>query len=342
MNELSKEVKKFILGMDIGYSNLKLAFGDDKQANTQSLPVGAGAVELLPLNIMGEVNNDGLCVFINNKEWVAGVEPKRLQGWVRNLHADYSETDSYKALFYASLLLSEREEIDLLVTGLPVEQALNRDKKEALIQKLKGVHKITPKVMVNVKDVLVVPQPIGAFLHTISSLNSNNDFLDDVINGKTIIIDPGFFSVDWVVFDKGELKHEFSGTNLKAMSVLIEEIHKTIKRDYGVSSSKEDIEETIRTGNNKLYIRSKKVDITPYIQDSANKVAEDALLAIRTSIRDIETELNTVVLAGGGAKNYETSVKSVFPDCKIIVSSKPVLANALGFFHCGKEKLRQL
>jgi len=208
----------------------------------------------------------------------------------------------------------------------------------ALVKKLKGSHQIAPKVEVNVKDVLVVPQPVGAFLHTINSLKNNHDFLDEVSNGKTIIIDPGFFSVDWVVFDKGDLKHEFSGTNLKAMSVLIETIYKNIKRDYGVSSSKEDIEESIRLNINKLYIRSKKIDIIDYINEASSKVAEDALLAIRTSIRDIETELNTVVIAGGGAKVYETSVKKVFPDCKIIVSEPAVLANAIGFFQCGLEK----
>ena len=113
-------MKKFILGLDIGYSNLKIAMGfKGGHVTTTVLPVGAGPLALMPQQLTG---GEGNCiqVVIDDEKWVAGVEPDRLQGWNRELHDDYPATKPYKALFYAALLLSEQKEIDVLVTGLPV------------------------------------------------------------------------------------------------------------------------------------------------------------------------------------------------------------------------------
>lgn len=331
--------EKCILGMDIGYSNLKLAFGDLNSYETKVLPIGAGPIGLLPLTIMGKNNDeDSLYVYINGEKWVVGVEPNRLQGWERELHADYSSTDSYKALFYASLLLCGKQEIDLLVTGLPVSQSLDPKKKDALAKTLIGTHNITPKVSVNVKNVLVIPQPIGGFLNTVDMFKDDNQFLDVILNGKTVIIDPGFFSVDWVVVESGEVRYKASGTNLKAMSVLIEVVNDLIKNDYGASSGKAKIEEAIRTGNNSLYIQGNKIDISHYIETASEKVPDDALVAMKTSIRDLENNVDTVIITGGGAEVYKKAVEKLFP-CSVIISNPPVIANALGFYFFGKQKI---
>lgn len=155
----------FVLGLDIGYSNLKIAMGHkDEGMTTKVLPAGAGRVELMPRNMSAGMGNDFLQVVINGEKWAAGVEPSRLQGWERELHRDYKSTDVYKALFYAALLVSEQTEIDMLVTGLPVDQAKDEQQRNELIDLLKGAHQITPKLEVTVKDVLVVPQPAGAYM----------------------------------------------------------------------------------------------------------------------------------------------------------------------------------
>ncbi|NMU47205.1 plasmid stability protein StbA, partial [Vibrio parahaemolyticus] len=44
----------FVLGLDIGYSNLKLAYGEKgEEPKVEVLPVGAGPAELMPQQLMG-------------------------------------------------------------------------------------------------------------------------------------------------------------------------------------------------------------------------------------------------------------------------------------------------
>lgn len=188
------------------------------------------------------------------------------------------------------------------------------------------------------KNVLVIPQPIGGFLNTVDMFKDDNQFLDVILNGKTVIIDPGFFSVDWVVVESGEVRYKASGTNLKAMSVLIEVVNDLIKNDYGASSGKAKIEEAIRTGNNSLYIQGNKIDISHYIETASEKVPDDALVAMKTSIRDLENNVDTVIITGGGAEVYKKAVEKLFP-CSVIISNPPVIANALGFYFFGKQKI---
>ena len=76
----------FAIGLDIGYSNLKLVYGEvpdsgpPKPAVTQVLPAGAGRLSDLPLR-MGKADGDtdALVVNVNGEKWVAGVDQARLE-----------------------------------------------------------------------------------------------------------------------------------------------------------------------------------------------------------------------------------------------------------------------
>lgn len=74
----------FAIGLDIGYSNLKLAYeevpdsGTPKPAVTQVLPAGAGRLPNLPLR-MGKADGDtdALVVNVNGEKWVyTGSRPR--------------------------------------------------------------------------------------------------------------------------------------------------------------------------------------------------------------------------------------------------------------------------
>lgn len=53
-----------------------------------------------------------------------------------------------------------------------------------------------------VKSVVVVPQPAGAYMDIVSS-TKDEGLLEVLREGKTVVIDPGFFSVDWVALEEG-------------------------------------------------------------------------------------------------------------------------------------------
>jgi plasmid segregation protein ParM len=154
-----------ILGIDIGYSNLKLAYGE-KGATPKTLlrPAGAAPADRFSSRFDGKAQDDFLHVQVNGEPFIAGVAPDRAEMWSRSLHADYPSSASYHALFHAGLLLSEVDHVDMLVTGLPVSQYLDEKRRHAIAEQMKGSHQVTPKRSVSVDAVKVIPQPVGGFL----------------------------------------------------------------------------------------------------------------------------------------------------------------------------------
>ena len=116
-------------------------------------------------------------------------------------------------------LMSGRDKVNVLVTGLPVSQWLDASKQEALAKKLTGWHRATPRHEVEVSTVWVVPQPIGGYLDLLWS-GQGGPVLEE---GRVLVIDPGFFSVDWVLIEEGDIRSPSSGTSLEAMSVLLDD-----------------------------------------------------------------------------------------------------------------------
>lgn len=327
-------MSEFVVGMDIGYSNLKIALGEKGgEPETIVRPVGAGPVSLLPNTFSGD-SSEGLIVNIDGEKWAVGVEPERLQGWERELHEDYPSTNAYKALFYATLLLSSREVIDTLVTGLPVSHHLDQEKREELINRLKGEHKITPKRTVTVNNVVVVPQPVGAYMNVFSGTD-DAELLEIMQEGRTVIVDPGFFSVDWVSLEEGEIRNHSSGTSLKAMSVLLEEANRLIIEEHGGGPGYQKIERALRAGKDDIFLFGQRVELGEYLKRAGENTSSVALTSMRKTMREDGMNADIVILAGGGATSYEAAARELFPRSRVVLTKNPVLANALGFWHWG-------
>ena len=83
----------YYLGMDVGYSNLKIAAGDSGHINLlRRLPAGAGPVGDLAETVNGYKQAGGVQVDVRGDNWVAGVEPHLLWNHRREMHSSYSET----------------------------------------------------------------------------------------------------------------------------------------------------------------------------------------------------------------------------------------------------------
>ena len=125
-----------VIGLDIGYSNLKLAFGDSEEGMTTAIrPAGAAPADRFGSRYDGKAQDDFLHVLVDEEPFVAGVSSDQAALWERSLHAEYSNTQSYKALFHAGLLMSGMSDVDMLVTGLPVHQYKDEKLRAALEKK---------------------------------------------------------------------------------------------------------------------------------------------------------------------------------------------------------------
>lgn len=328
-----------VIGLDIGYSNLKIAFGNTEKNNMQTkiLPAGAAEESIMQNQLLGGTDDDSLLVQIDGESWIAGVEPYKLQGWERELHRDYPSSDIYKALFYSALLVSEMDTVDRIVTGLPVDQFKDLSIQESLKKRLIGTHQVTPKRKVTVKEVMIAPQPAGSYMDALFSQSDNEVISLAMDSGKMVVIDPGFFSVDWVVLQNGEIRYKSSGTSLKAMSMLLEEMQRLIKEDHGASPSVNELESLIRQNKKKTLLYGQILDLDEYHKKAAHITSTNALTPMRTTMREDGMAMDVVLLAGGGASSYEAAAREIFPRSLIIKADQSVLANARGFYHLGEN-----
>lgn len=326
-----------VLGLDIGYSNVIAVFGNvDGQPESIIRPSQAVPLSVLPGDSglrAGEV-----VVEVDGASWVAFAAPGRVQDG-RELHEDYTSSHAYEALFKGALLhaAGDNDVIDCLVTGLPVSQARDQAYVETLIKRMTGTHRITPKREVTVKRVEVVAQPIG----TLTEIYCNADATEvaEVIEESvSIIIDPGFFSVDWVLFDHRELVVNSSSSSLKAMSVVLEACNEEIAKDHGGIPGVEKIEHALQSGKSYILVYGRKVELAEYLERAAERVVPSVFIEIKQGLRFLRGRaIDCVILGGGGASLYEPFARKEFPDALVVKPINSVKSNAEGFWHIARS-----
>ncbi len=317
------------LGFDIGYSNLKLAAMEPGGVlRTQMLPAGAAPLDRLPQRLDGDNDADaGLCVLVDDTLYAAGVPQVQFQKWNRSLHEDYSSTASYRALFHAGLLFLEATEVDMLVTGLPVSQYGDEARRQALETQLTGRHQVTRKRYITIQAVKVVPQPVGAYMDLVFSVEDPELLADS----RVLVIDPGFFSVDWVVIENGNLHQALSGTSQMATSMILETAQPLIREDHGGNVSLAKLEQAVRTGRTQIVVCGELVTLQHYLDAAVADVVPVAMDAIRQSLRSGDDSVDIVLIAGGAAALYESHIRASFPRSRIVLPQEPALANVRGF-----------
>src|SRR5690606_30117466 len=72
------------LGLDVGYSGVKLCYGTGSAPAVQRLPVGAGPARTCVVDLTGENwPGSGQSVLVRGEPWVAGVDPVHLSDFER-------------------------------------------------------------------------------------------------------------------------------------------------------------------------------------------------------------------------------------------------------------------
>ena len=330
------------VGLDIGYSQLKLAWGQAGGRPQQRVWPAMAAPKALVAETLGVTAKggrstppkEGIEVTINGESWIAGIRPSRVSGWQRALHADYPASQSYQALWLAALSQIPDARIECLVTGLPVAQAMDPARREALRQRLRGPHQ-TPRGLVEVIDVRVLAQPIGTFIDVL--MQAEPEVLDRISEGTVLVLDVGFFSVDWALLVGGDLRRTTTGTSLEAMSVLIEQAAGRIASERGGRPPLAAIEQALGEDRATLLTRGQRLTVAPYLEQAAAERVPIALEALRQDLRREQTEIDLILLTGGGARWFAPTLGTLFPGVPLQPPVDPVNANARGYFHYARR-----
>lgn len=318
------------LGLDIGYSNVIGTFGNGNgQHESIVRPSQAAPLKEVPGD--SALRAGEVLVDVDGELWIAFAAPGRVQDG-RELHEHYTKSAAYKALFKASLLhaAGESNVIDHLVTGLPVSQSRDESYVQGVVEMMTGSHKVTANRTIEVKSVTVVAQPIG----TLTDIYCSSDHAEVVEESVSLILDPGFFSVDWVLFDHKELISQSSSSSVKAMSVLLEACNSDIARHHGGNPGMEKIEHALQSGRNYIMMFGQRVDLTDHLRRAADIVIPAVFTEIKQTLRFHKGRaIDCVILGGGGADVYEPYTKQEFPESLVIKPVDSVKSNAIGFYH---------
>lgn len=333
-----KQDLKFIVGLDIGYSNVKIACGNAQsfEPSVSVYPAYATAEPETDLALAKKSDHE-VKVYPHGNEW--RVFTNRVGH--RELHEKYHTSEMYMALFYGSLIKATEGRsnvIDVLVTGLPVRIANSDDERQQLCKLFTGTHEVSPGQFVTVKEVVVLSQGVGIMNDVLNRDGLLSD--DDIEFSNILVIDPGYFSMDYVTFSRGDRKREFSGSSLNATSVIIDEIIRTLEDEFpeeGIQEA-ERIETAFRRGDKTFNNGFRNVEIQPLVDKITPRIVGTVVAELLKRTRSIGA-VHIIISAGGGSRFYDQSIKDAFKQARVIQSPNPVASNAIGYWHYGAEEL---
>lgn len=224
--------------------------------------------------------------------------------------------------------------LEMLVVGLPVNTYKDKELRQSLVKRLIGLHELPDDRSVTIERVLVVPQPLGAF-YEYAFMHGMLDTLKHQVN---LIIDPGFFTFDWLMSSGLTPIDQRSDAVNRGVSAILkitaEEINK--KESFKTTDSKlvAMMDDHFRTG---LPFRpfNKNIDLEKYLQRGMT-VVNEAVASMVSMVGD-GADIQNIILAGGGAKFYLEAIKASYPHHEIIVMDEPVYSNVRGFQILGEQ-----
>lgn len=330
-----------IIGLDIGDGYVKAVSESDRKVCFPSLVAPAEFIRF-QANVGAPVRVNGLTLHDTDEGELFVGELAGRQGRPgavrsprdRDRVSDPISLHLAKAAF--AMLLPGIEQASLrVVTGLPV--AYYRDAFQ-LSQLLLGKHQILLEgrcLTVEVKDVLVVPQPFGALLSIILDERGRMRVAAvELAEGRVGVLDIGTHTTDLILVEGLEYIEARSGSIEVGVSTAIEMLRKVLLDDYRVSYEGHELEVAMRRGW--LVVDGRKYPLNGLASGHLDPIARSIEAQART-LWNLST-LNTVVLAGGGALALKPWLEPCF--ARAVYAPDAAMANASGFLRYGLRQWR--
>lgn len=336
--------------LDIGFHNLK---GGKTTANSVQelrnhlldasgtaiefelflMPAGACPTRMLPHTLTDDVG--GETVFMNGEAWQAGID----FGLTPTINKDYSDaykhTNEWKALLLAGLKKIGWEELDCLVLGLPCQEYYKHpDAVNDVINLAKGEHIIDVDTVVTVKEVIVLPQPLGSF-HGYYMAEPDESQRKILKKALTLVVDPGYGTLDWVVIKKGDhvMQHSAGSTRLSVRAVCTETERLLQAEDKKLKTAPHEIENCIKTGDWEIYCNKKLINIETYFREAARKIGRDAFKKLRSSLSTYDIEPQICILTAGGASIFKDIALEESGADQLLISEYSIYLNVFGYLY---------
>ena len=234
----------------------------------------------------------------------------------RIMNDDFSKTSDYLALLRGALTLMDVTSVSVLQLALPLTTYFTHadDLKKAMV----GPHTLykssKEKYTCFVHRVEVAAQPIGAYANYLRYKKNQGM----AVGNNCLIVDVGYFTMDFVVATGNQIFTERSGSTKGGMSVVVGSIIKALNAEHNVTVNAglaQQIEEALGTDNTTITIYSEKVDFAKYMDDARAEVADHINHVVNTV--GSAFDISDIILCGGGAKFFTPLFKNRFKLNKI-------------------------
>lgn len=333
--------EKLIIGLDVGYGMTKAVCENGQQVRFPSLVAPAEFIRF-KADVGASVQTNGMTLHATGEGDVFVGELAARQGRPgavrsprdRDRVADPIMNHLADAAF-ASLLPEQDYACVNLVTGLPVDYY--RDA-HLLAEHLRGQHTINVdgrSLVVDVSDVLVVPQPFGALLSVL--LDERGRLLaavEHLVRSQIGVLDVGAHTTDLILVDGLEYIEAGSGSLEVGVSTVLEMLRKVLLDDYRISYEPHQLEVAIRRGW--LVIDGQRMPLNGLAHSQLNVIAQSIEARART-LWNIGT-LSAIILAGGGSLALRQWLEPYFKQG--IYAPDAAMANVVGFLRYGLRRWR--
>lgn len=339
-----------VRAVDVGYGNVKYTLAHQSAHSTIECGIFPSRSPIatdkdLAAGLLRR--RDTVVVDVNGTSYEVGNDVSLAQGAYDEsavLDPDFSLTDAYLARMCGALYYMqdtdpetnrsymEGNKIGLLAVGLPV--STYRRHKERLEKLLVGHHPLPSDRSVTVERARVLPQPLGAFFE----YAFRNGALEEMNSQNTLIIDPGFFTFDYLLVHGMVPIDSRSDAVYRGMSAVLRAMAEEINNREGlntqISALIRILDDAHRTGR-PAKVFGKELNLDDYLP-RGKVVINEAVTAMVNKVGD-GVDIQNIIVAGGGAKFYLEAIQEKFPRHNIIVTDEPVNANVRGFHLAGEH-----
>jgi len=344
--------------LDIGFHNLKggkttavsvdqlrerLVAPNDSDIELELflLPAGACPVRELPHSLGNQIG--GETVLINGEEWQGGID----FGLTPNINKDYSDaykhTNEWKALLYTGLKRLGMERLDCLVLGLPCEEFYKSPTAvKEVIELSAGKHKIDENLTVDVKKVIVIPQPLGSF-HGYYLAEPDENIRKILKKAITVVCDPGYGTFDWVVINKGEhVLQQSAGSTRQSVRAVCLETERLILAEYpNLKLAPNDIENCIISNDWEVVVNSELVNVKPFFDKASDNIGKSAFKYLRTALSSSSIDPQLCILTAGGAEIFKSIALKESGADRLLVSDYSIYLNVFGYLYEALKRKEQ-
>ncbi len=342
-----KEIPTRKIGVDPGFSSLKLAEVHGSEINTVALPaaVGLGTDITTGLSLAGVTRSRTtarpLTVTFDDTQYLVGANIDR---YTRPIHrmdfGRFTDSPELRAALYAALfrLTGTGEHRLALVLALPVTVLQRRNDARAVERKIRDWLVRTHHFAVDGADTRLsivtvratIPQPVAGWFDW--GMDTAGQWVKGAaaLKAPTLVIDQGFNTLDVLVVQNGQISQRYTGGDTLGMRRAAERLTALLEHHYGIQLDLTAADTLIRRLNDgkkaTVFVNGDEVDVTSITRQARDTLASDVVRFLERTLAGGRSW--RVLLTGGGSIGLRQKLLTLFPSAEFLPN--PVRANARG------------